>query len=318
MKSYFFSFLPCALLALTACQGINTDTEPDASPTPSGSESPAPSPTPTPNPVKLHVAGFGDSVTDGFCSTAGHDYVSLLIDNDDALYPEWTGKDLTSHFESVTLTNGAVSGSTSCDYTANGIRSYIQDYLANNPFDADLTAVVITLGGNDLIEPYGCSGSSDCAAFCSTAAQAAPWSDNYEARMIEFLNVFKQEIPGNVELFIATIYDPTDEVGDIENADITSGGQTYNLPAWPDGPTILDMYNAKVANIATATGAHVVDMRSAMLGHGIHHDDPSNPYYDASDPTYWYCQNLEDPNDLGYHAIRQAFWNEIATTLGLE
>ena len=52
-----------------------------------------------------------------------------------------------------------------------------------------------------------------------------------------------------------------------------------------------------------------------MLGHGIHCRDTSNPHYDASDPTYWYYWNLEDPNERGYDAIRRAFLAELGAVL---
>ena len=297
---------------LGACSGIKT-TALEETPGPTQNATPTPAPQ-----LKLHVAGFGDSVTDGYCSSSGKDYVSLLVTNDDAAYPGWAGKDLSSHFASVSLTNASISGSTSCDYSPEALRSYIQNYLATNTFDADKTVVVITLGGNDLIEPYGCSASADCAAFCSSLSEATPWASAYKARMTSFIQVFYQEIPGDVEVFLANIYDPTDGIGDIENAVISSGGSSYSLPAWPDGLQVHGMYNDMVADIATTTGAHLVDMHAAMLGHGIHFDDPTNPYYDSTDPSYWYCANLEDPNDAGYHAIRGAFYSELASVLGLD
>ena len=60
---------------------------------------------------------------------------------------------------------------------------------------------------------------------------------------------------------------------------------------------------------------HIVDIRSVFLGHGIHCRDKRSPYYHKDDPSYWYFENLEDPNDIGYDAIRRLFLNEIARTL---
>ncbi len=34
--------------------------------------------------------------------------------------------------------------------------------------------------------------------------------------------------------------------------------------------------------------------------------------YDRTDPHYWYQDNLEDPNDRGYDALRRLFLREIA------
>jgi len=34
--------------------------------------------------------------------------------------------------------------------------------------------------------------------------------------------------------------------------------------------------------------------------------------YDWHDPHYWYFENIEDPNDRGYDALRRIFLREIA------
>ncbi|MBC8117927.1 MAG: hypothetical protein H7062_26345 [Candidatus Saccharimonas sp.] len=44
-------------------------------------------------------------------------------------------------------------------------------------------------------------------------------------------------------------------------------------------------------------------MRAEFLGHGIHCTH------------YWYWDNLEDPNDRGYDAIRRLFLIEMARIL---
>jgi lysophospholipase L1-like esterase len=260
---------------------------------------------------RLYVLGFGDSVTKGYCASAGHSYLELLANNDDDLYPNWQGRDLASKFESVDVDNSAINGTTSCDYTSGGIDDAVQAWLSEHTFAADRVIVVITLGGNDLLEPYGCGSQRDCAVYCSSVEEATPWSNSYKQRMIRFIEAFQDGIPGQVDVFLADIYDPTDEVGDIENA------EGVDLPAWPEGFDVHAMYNQRISEVADATGAHLVNMRQAMLGHGIHHDDMSNPYYDPNDPSYWYCSNLEDPNDLGYHAIRGAFWAEMEKQLGM-
>jgi lysophospholipase L1-like esterase len=241
-------------------------------------------------PVALQLFGFGDSVTDGFCASPGKSYVELLV------------QDLRGRVGQVTSSNGAISGSTSCDYTADTVRLG----LHQRRVAADRYLVVITLGGNDLIHDYSCAGPRECAAYCSTVAQAEPWAAAFKQRMLGFLRVFRDELPG-VRVFLANIYDPTDGVGDIENAPVPQA-----LPPWPDGIAILERHNQAIAELAEAEDyVTLVDMRAAMLGHGIHHDDPQNPYYDQTDPTYWYCENLEDPNDRGYQAIREAFWAAI-------
>jgi lysophospholipase L1-like esterase len=290
---------------------VSTGEAPEA-PGTTGADTAVPAADPPANlPDGVLVVGFGDSVTKGYCSSAGHDYVSLLVENDETLHPTWAGRDLSSHFETVELHNGAINGTTSCSYTEEDIRAEIRAELSGLPSEPELTLVLITLGGNDLIEPYGCSGPMECAAYCSTVEQATPWSEAYRDRMIAFVEAFQTEIGGDVRVFLGTIYDPTDGVGDVEQAPMV------DLPPWPEGLEVHGMYNHRIAEVAEATGSVVVDMHAAMLGHGIHHADPGHPYYDAADPTHWYCSNFEDPNDLGYHAIREAFWNSLERSLSL-
>lgn len=256
----------------------------------------------------LHVVGFGDSVTVGFCAYTGYSYVDLLVSNKDSDYPDYNKRDLTYHYGDVILNNRAINGTTSCNYSEQAIRDAIHSEQIP---DSDQTVVLITLGGNDLIHDYGCDNPHECAAYCSTYQDASDWANSYKARMQGFMSVFEQELP-NTEIFLANIYDPTDGVGDIENAPIP-------LPAWDDGLEILDLYNAKIKEVADADPkVHFVDMYSTMMGHGIHYDDPSNPHYDADDPSYWYCYNLEDPNEAGYDQIRRAFWEQLSGVLQLE
>lgn len=112
-------------------------------------------------------------------------------------------------------------------------------------------------------------------------------------------------------IFLANIYDPTDGVGDIEHSGLP-------LPAWRDGKAILGACNEAIERVARKHKATVrlVDIRGAFLGHGIHASERSNPYYHKDDPSYWYFDNLEDPNDIGYDAIRRLFLKEMAAALG--
>ena len=111
----------------------------------------------------------------------------------------------------------------------------------------------------------------------------------------------KLAFPGGCAVMLATIYDPTDDVGDIENA-----GPIFWLSAWPDGRAIFYAYNDAIrAAAAKHDHVHLVDVHRVMLGHGIHCREPGNEFYREEDPTYWYFVNLEDPNERGYDAIRR-------------
>jgi hypothetical protein len=55
-----------------------------------------------------------------------------------------------------------------------------------------------------------------------------------------------------------------------------------------------------------------VDIHGAFLGHGLTCRQFWRSHYRSNDPNYWYFENLEDPNDRGYDALRRLFLIEIA------
>jgi hypothetical protein len=143
----------------------------------------------------------------------------------------------------------------------------------------------------------------------ATIGEARPWIAAYEKRLSAILDGADKSFPGGCEIFLANIYDPTDGVGDIENCGLP-------LPRWPDGVKILTEMNAAIERTAAARkNVRLVDIRAAFLGHGIHCRDKGNAYYHPDDPSYWYYDNLEDPNEIGYDAIRRLFLAKIAETL---
>lgn len=168
--------------------------------------------------------------------------------------------------------------------------------------------IVITTGGNDLIHDYGRSAPRDGAMYGCSYEQALQWKESFRARLKAILDGVMAKFPGGCEVFLANIYDPTDGVGDIEHANLL-------LPKWPDGSKVLPLFNDIISETCRSyTNVHLVDFHGAFLGHGIHCADRRNKYYRREDPHYWYFDNLEDPNDRGYDAIRRLFLNEICKT----
>jgi hypothetical protein len=89
---------------------------------------------------------------------------------------------------------------------------------------------------------------------------------------------------------------------------------TWALPRWPDCLKIVSAYNAALRRVASNhKTVHVVPVHDAFLGHGIHCRQFWRSHYDWRDPHYWYFENIEDPNDRGYDALRRIFLHEIAT-----
>ena len=139
----------------------------------------------------------------------------------------------------------------------------------------------------------------------ATLAQASPWIANYEQRLEAIFMSIEEKFPGGCLIFVADIYDPSDSVGDPQS--------TWVLPAWPDCVKILEAYNASLRRIATKhSSVHVVPVHDTFQGHGIHCRQFWRQHFDWRDPHYWYFENIEDPNDRGYDALRRVFLREIA------
>ncbi|TAK98169.1 MAG: SGNH/GDSL hydrolase family protein [Verrucomicrobia bacterium] len=253
----------------------------------------------TERPVLL--VGLGDSVTAGFGATRGHCYFDRLVKNPPDEFPDMTGKCLSVVMPGLQATNLSISGSTSLEHLEKELPR-----LTMMPSNV-LGVIVITTGGNDLIHNYGRTPPREQAMYGASFEQAKAWIANFERRLETVLGEIETRFPGGCQIFLANIYDPTDGLGDTRRA---------GLPAWPDCLKILNAYNEIILQSAQKhSNVHVVDMHSAFLGHGIHCTQFWRKHYDASDPHYWFNENLEDPNERGYDVIRRLFLIEIARVL---
>ena len=137
----------------------------------------------------------------------------------------------------------------------------------------------------------------------ATLAEAEPWIANFEQRLGRMLDMLDERFPGGCAIFLADIYDPTDGVGD---------APSVFLPPWPAGLAIHARYNEILHRAAAEReNVYAVPMHAAFLGHGSHCRQFWRRTYRAEDPYYWYFENIEDPNDRGYDAIRRVFLNTI-------
>lgn len=249
------------------------------------------------------LVGIGDSITAGFGSPAENGYFNLLLQNDGAAYPDMKGRDLRTVLPNLSFRNLSVSYTTSAEH----LRDQLPELESYPPTVHGI--VVITTGGNDLLHDYGRSAPRDGAMYGCAFGQAIPWKENFRTRLNAILEGVMAKFPGGCDVFLANVYDPTDGVGDIEHAQLL-------LPSWPDGRKVLPLFNDLIAETCrNYTNVHLVDIHAAFLGHGIHCADWFNTNYRRGDPHYWYFQNLEDPNDRGYDAIRRLFLIEIQKVL---
>jgi lysophospholipase L1-like esterase len=246
------------------------------------------------------LVGLGDSVTAGFGAAKGNSYFERLVVNPPGDPDDVKGLSLTAVLPKLEYKNFSVSGTTSLQHEAKQLPK-----LQPQPPEV-FGIVVVTTGGNDIIHDYGRSPPREGAMYGATLDQAQPWIAGFELRLGVMLQHIDACFPGGCLIFVATIYDPTDGVGDIATA---------GLPAWPAGISILHAYNRVIAKIAAARpNVRLVNIHDAFLGHGIHCTQFWRDHYRADDPHYWYYYNLEDPNDRGYDAIRRLFLNEIAAS----
>ena len=253
---------------------------------------------------KVVLLGLGDSITDGFGASEGHGYFDMLTRNPKGDSPDMIGVTLSAVIANLKVHNLSMSYSTSVEHLSHQISKL-------PVFPSDTFGIVcVTSGGNDCIHDYGRTPPRDGAMYGATLDKARPWIAAFEKRLGAILDGVDKSFPGGCEIFLANIYDPTDGVGDIEHCGLP-------LPRWPDGLKILTEMNAVIERAAASRkNIHIVDIRSEFLGHGIHCRDRRNPYYHKDDPSYWYYENLEDPNDTGYDAIRRLYLGEIARVFG--
>lgn len=248
---------------------------------------------------KVVLLGLGDSVTQGLgATTGGLSYFHRLARNPANEFPEMQDVSLSSVLPNLEIQNLAISGTTSIECV-----DYQLPKLVPRD-DQTFGIVVMTTGGNDVIHNYGRTPAREGAMYGAKLDQIDEWVKNFDSRLEQIATRVRATFPGGCQIFIANIYDPTDGDGDIIYA---------GLPAWADGVQVLQAYNKVLSNFADRhDDVTLIDMRGEFLGHGIHCTHFWHHAYRKSDPTYWYWDNLEDPNDRGYDALRRLFLNEIA------
>ena len=253
----------------------------------------------TARPVVL--LGFGDSIAAGFGASSGHSFFQMLVSNPADDWEEMRGLSLSSVIPNLEANNVALSGSTSLEH-----ETILLDKIPE--YDADTFGIVVaTIGGNDVIHMYGRTPPREGAMYGATLEQAKPWIENYEQRLNAILDRIEEKFPGGSHIFLFNIYDPTDGIGDTFNA---------GLPAWSEGLQVLKAYNDVISKTCeTRHDTTLIDIRSEFMGHGIHSRQFWRSFYHNEDKGYWYYDNLEDPNDRGYDAIRRLCLIEMSRVL---
>lgn len=250
---------------------------------------------------KVVLLGLGDSVTQGLGASPGKAYFERLVANPRDEFPDMRGINLTAVLPNLEAVNLSISGMTSIECVDHQLPKL-------TPWPEDVFGlVVMTVGGNDVVHNYGRTPPREGAMYGASLDQIGEWKDNFADRLDTIFSKVQESFPGGTHIFIADIYDPTDGDSDTQNA---------GLPAWPEGSAVLNSWNGTLREFAKRhDNVTLIEMREAFLGHGIHCVQFWHHAYRAEDPGYWYWDNLEDPNDRGYDAIRRLFLNEIAEVI---
>lgn len=201
---------------------------------------------PSPNPMKTpftHYIALGDSISidlypaadaerrfAGRFSTDELGAASLLVKNDDKLWPEFRGRDL---------------GIPATDLTADGAttESLLRQVEHIDKSDAP-TLVTITAGGNDLLGSIGSRGPSPVPQI--------------EARLRSAINKVLEKRP-NATLLVGTVYDPTDGTNVLDGR-----GRLDREAEW------LADYNDRIRRLVqTDKRLKLADIHKHFLGHGL-------------------------------------------------
>jgi lysophospholipase L1-like esterase len=203
---------------------------------------------------------------------------SLLHKNDDARYPEFAGKDLTSRFAGVSYLNACEDGATIGDVFGSQLPTV-------ETSDAE-TLFTLSAGGNDLLSSF--ANNADPALLRRFVRDIAD--------ALEFLVESLRRVRPNSAIIVTTVYDPSDKTRKIPGKFDATGP----LPL-----EFLHALNERMSSIAAATPrCAVADAHAHFQGHGV-----SVP---ESERWYW-KRSLIEPNARGASELRRLWLDALAT-----
>ncbi len=241
-------------------------------------------PASSPHQITQYIA-LGDSISTDDYPGRDRGAVSLLYLNRDKEFPEFEQRDLLSLYSGTKLIFAASNGAT----TGTVLHAQLSSLPPSVP---GLTLVTVTIGGNDLLR----------------AIHRGRGSLDDETKIIvknieRIVTILKSTYPSSL-ILLGTVYDPTDGIGDL-----FSPGQPLT-----EALTMLDQINTRIRTLAVLPRVQLVDIHEHFLGHGSHHADSTNPYYDADNPASWFTAKIE-PNKRGASEVRRLFWDALESGL---
>ena len=246
---------------------------------------------------------IGDSISDvgGSGGNQMPFYRTLLVQNDDTLYPNWTGLDLHTCWGFDPAVNVVKVSKGGAVATEGGMASVLLTQTQSIPKALEGPVLVVgTIGGNDVT-----SGLAD-VLFNKPKVQSDidAFIKGFTDAMNELTKADRFGAGVKVDVLMTNIYDPTGGSGDFT---FTPGNKSCGgmFALWPagqstDGP-LKDWNDAMAKAAATYPNVHLLDLHAQFLGHQVNTADPAN----------WFHEDCIHPNSLGQEKIRELFWTAI-------
>ena len=256
---------------------------------------------PSPSLGKLTLmVNLGDSIAEGYGVKRGYGYAELIHRNADADYPTYKGKDLTTRFPGISVTDRSRGGSQSTN-----LPGQVSGVPANTTGD---TLVLLSIGGNDVM--YKITAMLDAKIMADLVTTI---TGNIKKVVDHFAD--KKRYPGKTTFVMLNLYDFTDGMGTVpQDAPTDKYCGAFKYLSDFAGPKVAQSfvtYNNAMAAFAQKQGILLVDIYSHFLGHGFHCKNPASKYYDAADPTLWYRPECIHPNTVGHNEIRKLVWKAL-------
>jgi lysophospholipase L1-like esterase len=231
-----------------------------------------------------YILSIGDSMSiDAYAGGPGRGAASLLYQNRDKDFPEWSGRDLKSRLPGARLIPLAMDGGTSATVRYAQLPRFAE-------MSVKAAAVTLTMGGNDLMQTFG---NEDAAAQAQRALR-----ENGKA----IIALTREMSEPNAPILLGTIYDPSDGSGDTAR---------LNLLPWPGALAWIHRFNDTLRELAAQNDALLVDLHSLFFGHGLATGhSPAQPDPRPANRDLYYCGVIE-PNAWGASAIRAAWWDAL-------
>lgn len=248
---------------------------------------------------------MGDSISDVGGSGGPDDqepfYRTLLVHNDDALYPEWKGVDLATcwGFDSTTNVVKISVGGAIATQGMSGGASVLVDQVKSLPDSLPGPVLVVgTIGGNDVV-----SGLTDYL-IGTPEAQERDRQDflaGWVAAMDELTRADRFGPGVKVDVLITNIYDPSGGTGDF-TYEPESRKCPGALSLWPStqstNPALMPWNEGLTEKAAGYSNVHLLDLHGAFLAHRVNTPAADN----------WFHDDCIHPNAAGHNGLRELFW----------